>query len=333
MKRHAACHALIFAVLVSAASAQDTLRNSAALSRNLFRDGEGTLKAFAPISERMRDSIVKLNVNGSTVALGTVVDARGWVLTKASELKPGKLTCWLATEKEVEAEVLKVDEELDIALVQCKAKGLRPVRWATGPAALGQWAITPGIAATPQAIGVVSALSRGIRAQRAFIGVQFESANSLRIEELMRGLGAEKAGLKPGDKVIAINGQSINRRDEVIDCLGKYREGQSVQVRVQRQEDEFDVQVRLMVPESGAVGERPGRMNGQVSQRLAGFEEVIEHDTVLKPYLCGGPVVDLDGKAIGLNIARAGRVSTYALTPKVVQRVLEKLKPTATKSR
>jgi hypothetical protein len=36
--------------------------------------------------------------------------------------------------------------------------------------------------------------------------------------------------------------------------------------------------------------------------------------------------VNLEGKAIGLNIARATRVSTLALPPKLVQRVYEELK-------
>lgn len=326
MKRNLGLHLLLLALLAGPASAQESSRSNPSLSRNLYRNGEGTLRAFAPVSSRTRESIVKLNVNGSTVALGTVVDAKGLVLTKASELKTGKLTCWLPSEQEVDAQILKTDEELDLALVQFRARGLKPVRWATSEAVLGQWAITPGIAATPQAVGVVSALTRRIRPERAFIGVQFESATSLRIEELMTGLGAEKAGLKPGDKVVAINGENVSKRDEVVECLGKFREGQTVKVRVQRENDEFDAQVRLMVPQSEAYGERSSPMTGQVSLRSAGFEEVIEHDSVLQPWLCGGPLVDLDGKAIGLNIARAGRVSTYALTPQVVQRALEKLK-------
>jgi len=326
MKNQIGLQLLLMALLAGPASAQEAARNSTGLSRNLYRGGEGTLRAFGFISAKTRESIVKLNVNGSTVALGTVVDAKGLVLTKASELKTGKLTCWLPTEKEAEAEVVGIDEDLDLALVHCRARGLKPVRWETAEAAVGQWAITPGIGATPQAVGVVSATTRRIRPERAFIGVQFESAISLRIEELMRGLGAEKAGLKPGDKVLAINGEHVTRRDEVVDCLSKFREGQTIKVRVQREQDEFDAQVRLMMPDPDGPGERSTRLTGQVSARSAGFEEVIEHDTVLQPWLCGGPLVDLDGKAMGLNIARAGRFSTYALTPQVVQRALEKLK-------
>jgi hypothetical protein len=70
------------------------------LPRSRFRNGEATLRAFAPVSEAAHYSIVKFNVDGATVALGTVVDTNGLALTKASELKKGKLTCWLATEKE-----------------------------------------------------------------------------------------------------------------------------------------------------------------------------------------------------------------------------------------
>ena len=69
-----------------------------------FAAAKTTLRAFAPISEATRYSIVKFKVDGDTVALGTIVDTNGLALTKASELKKGKLTCWLATDKEVDAE-------------------------------------------------------------------------------------------------------------------------------------------------------------------------------------------------------------------------------------
>src|SRR5204863_2866414 len=67
------------------------------------------------------------------------------------------------------------------------------------------------------------------------------------------------------------------------------------------------------------------RLRGQVSQRSQGFEQAIEHDTVLQPWLCGGPLVNLEGKAIGLNIARAGRVTTYALPAKLMKRIIKNL--------
>ena len=324
--------ALALGLLALAADAQDSSRLRP-LPRNRYRNGEETLRAFAPVSEATRYSIVKFNVNGATVALGAIVDTNGLALTKASELKPGKLTCWLAVEKEVDAEVIGTDDEEDVALVRVHAPGLKPIRWAEGEVSVGQWAITPGFAETPQAVGIISALPRRIRPPRALIGVQFEYGGSApRIQELLPGLGAEKAGLKPGDLIVGLNQVSITNREQVVDAVREFREGQTVKLRLRRAEKEFDAEVRLMTLQSAQAGselfprQRMSRLTGEVSQRAEGFEQAIEHDTVLPPWLCGGPLVNLDGKAIGLNIARAGRVTTYALPARQVKRILDNLK-------
>jgi len=324
--------ALALACLIPIASAQEP-DLSPMLPRNRFRNGEETLRAFAPVSEATRHSIVKLNVDGATVALGVVVDTNGLALTKASELKAGKLTCWLATEQEVEAQLLGSDAEEDVALVRVHAQGLKPIRWAAGEVSVGQWAITPGIAETPHAVGIISALPRRIRPQRAFIGVRFDSTTSLpKVEVLLAGLSAEKAGLKPGDIIVAVNSAPVTNREQVVEILRDFGEGQTVKLRLQRAAAQFDAELKMMVPRSGELGpgsyfeQQLGRLEGEVSQRAEGFERALEHDTVLPPWLCGGPLVNLDGRAIGLNIARAGRVTTYALPASLVQRILEKLK-------
>ncbi len=306
--------------------------DSPMLPRARFRSGDETLRAFAPVSAATRHSIVKFNVDGETVALGAVVATNGLVLTKASELKKGKLTCWLATDQEVDAAVLDVDEEEDVALVQVHAEGLVPLRWASGEVSLGQWAITPGIGPTPHAVGIVSALPHKIRPQRAFIGVQFDFSSSVpRIDVLFPGLGAEKAGLKAGDLILAVNSVAVTNRGQVVEIIRDFRAGQTVKLRVRRADKEFDADVQLMPPNSSLMAQadypqqRLERLGGQVSQRAEGFEQAIEHDTVLQPWLCGGPLVNLDGEAIGLNIARAGRVTTYALSAHLVKRVLKGL--------
>ncbi len=55
-----------------------------------------------------------------------------------------------------------------------------------------------------------------------------------------------------------------------------------------------------------------------VSTRSDNFPAVVQHDTVLKPVDCGGPVVDLSGKVVGVNIAHAGRTETYCLPADVL---------------
>ena len=49
---------------------------------------------------------------------------------------------------------------------------------------------------------------------------------------------------------------------------------------------------------------------------------MITHDTVLAPSECGGPLVDLDGRTIGFNIARGGRTESYAVPTPVVMTLL-----------
>lgn len=316
---------------VGAAFAQDWPL-SPALPKDRFRSGETVLRAFAPVAAATRHSIVKFNVDGETVALGAVVSSNGLALTKASELKEGKLTCWLATEAEVGAEVLAVDDEEDVALVQVHAEGLVPIRWASGSVALGEWAITPGIAETPHAIGIISALPRKIRPRRAFIGVQFDAGSDIpKIEQLLPGLGAEKAGLKPGDVILAVNDTGVTNREQIVEIIGDLRAGQTVRLRVQRAGKPFQAKVTLMLPDAKLLRrsrfseDSEASLGAETSQRSQGFELALEHDTVLKPWLCGGPLVNLEGEAIGLNIARASRVTTYALPAKLVKQILHDL--------
>ena len=64
-------------------------------------------------------------------------------------------------------------------------------------------------------------------------------------------------------------------------------------------------------------------LGGPLRARRAGFSSAIQHDTVLSPRDCGGPVVDLDGRVVALNIARAGRVDSYAIPASVVERLVK----------
>jgi len=311
--------------------AQDRPSANGRLSRDNFKNGDETLQAFGSISKAARNSVVKLDLDGNTVALAAVVDSSGLVITKASEIKTGKLTAWLANGKEVAAELIGRDEENDVALVKVKAKGLKSVQWDTNDVSVGQWVVTPGVSEMPQAVGIVSVPTRKILHARAFIGVQLDQRSSVpRIERIMPGLGAEKAGLKAGDIIVAVNDEAIKEGETLPVRLRPFREGQTVKLRVKRDDDEFDASIEMMAPERGGDwfdrSDRMNQMGSLVSRRAEGFELAIQHDTVLEAWQCGGPLLNLDGKAIGLNIARAGRVASYALSADVAKRSIERLK-------
>jgi serine protease Do len=328
---------LLTAVLARVALAQDEA-DYPALPRAQYRSGQAVLNAFAPISAQTRHSVVEFNVNGSPVALGAIIDSNGLALTKASELSAGKLTCWLATGKEEQAELLAVDEDEDVALVRVKAAGLKPIQWATSPSAEGQWVITPCLADTPLAVGIISAQSHRVAPQLVLIGVQFSPfAKRPTVEKLLQGFGAEKAGIKPGDVVIAVDGRSVTNRSQVVEILQQFRDGQMVRMRLLRQEKEIEESVQVMTPRAGQEDydlfrdEAEDELSGNVSLRSGGFEQALEHDTVLEPWQCGGPLVNLDGKVVGLNIARANRISTYALPAALARQIAARLKAKAEK--
>jgi serine protease Do len=75
----------------------------------------------------------------------------------------------------------------------------------------------------------------------------------------------------------------------------------------------------------GPTADRFGQMEtfGAVqSDRRYGFPLVFQHDTPLVPEECGGPVINLDGQVVGMNIARGGRVATYAIPADHLQQLL-----------
>lgn len=335
MSRRLIFHFFLFLCLAETLPAQD-FSSYPVLPRYRFRDGEETLRAFAPISAQTRSSVVEVNVDGEAVALGTIVDSSGLALTKASEIKPGKLTCWLATGKEVPAQVLATDDDDDVALLRVQAKGLKPVQWTSEILTLGQWAITPGLADTPQAAGIISAVPRRIRPERAFIGVVFSRRGQSipEVEAVDPDLGAAKAGVQTGDIITAVDKTPVTNSQQVVEIISNFREGQTIRLAIERGDKEIQTSVKLMVPRTGPFAmdlyleQEENRLSGDLSTRSQGFEQAIEHDTVLEPWLCGGPLMDLDGKAIGLNIARASRVATYALPAKLVKQIFQTLKST-----
>lgn len=62
-----------------------------------------------------------------------------------------------------------------------------------------------------------------------------------------------------------------------------------------------------------------------VSLRLTGFPAVVIHDTIVGRRQCGGPVVDLEGRVVGVNIARFHRCSTFAIPSQRIRHLVREL--------
>lgn len=127
------------------------------------------------------------------------------------------------------------------------------------------------------------------------------------------------AGLRSGDRIRAVDGKAMPTQQDALNALQSCRAGQYVQLTIQRGGNEMDTQVRMMDLADDLTDETEMEVNGSISARSSGFTTIFMHDTVLMPNQCGGPLVNLEGRAVGINIARAGRVSSYALPTAVVR--------------
>jgi len=286
----------------------------------------GPWSAFAPVAAEARRSVVTVRAGREVVALATVIDADGHALTKASELPAdGQLRVEIAPGKSVPAQRIGADKPSDLALLRLATTQLPPI--APGPAddadatdqglTPGTWLISVCPQRTPLAAGIISVEPRAIAPRRVLIGVEIRPGgdDGPRIRSVIPGMGADKAGLKRGDVITHVGGQPMDSRDDVVARLKGLSEGDAIEVRVRRGEENLAFTIDLApLPES--LFDRSAHMNrmgGELSERVHGFEQVIQHDTVLAPQEVGGPVVDLDGRVVGLNIARAGRIASYAL--------------------
>jgi serine protease Do len=293
-------------------------KNSAAV-RAVFRD------SVKPV----RECVVRVLSNEKQLALGTVVDADGYILTKASELR-GKLTCELSGGRRIDAEVVGVADDHDLALLHVDTKGLTPVTWESDAPSVGTWVASASWREDPVSVGVISVIPRKIAPQAGFLGIVFaDKEEAAKINEVIPGSGAEKAGMKVGDLILKVNGKEISNRVALTDTIRKYKPGETVELKIKRGDKEMDVEARIGVRPDGPIADKKdiqNSMGGPLSERRVGFASVLQHDTVLKPTDVGGPLVDLDGKVVGVNIARGGRVMSYAVPSAVVQSLLSDLR-------
>jgi serine protease Do len=310
---------------------------------DLSRDGRNSpkvLAAFRDVVAQARQSTVKVLCDGKETALGTVVGADGWVLTKKSELK-GRTTCKLTDGRELEARTVGAQEAFDLALLKIDAKGLKPVEWADSKdAPVGYWVASAGTGRDPIGVGIVSvgvrkgnpkeAVPQRDLSRSGYLGVALlpaEEGEGAKIDRVEENSAAAKAGLEKNDVVLAVGSKPVKDVDEFIAVVGGHKPGDVITLTIRRGDEEKEVKATLgRRPPSLSRGDIQNTMGGnRLSARRFGFPSFLQHDTILKPEECGGPVVDLDGKAIGINIARAGRVESYAIPSEALRPVLAEL--------
>lgn len=315
------CATLLLVVLPAAAQRDRSTR---------FAPDAEVRKAFEPVIRDARASVVSLIVDSQMRVLGTVVDADGYVLSKASELEGvERIVAELPSGRRAEAQVIGVDRKNDLAMLKVNAKGLTPVEFVRDEPAIGQWVACVGQDLSPKAVGIISARTREIKPPQIVLGVVLrEHPAGLLVYAVSEGMGADRAGVRQGDVLTKVAGERAIAVQQVVNRLQRLEEGDVVPIELIREKRAVKLRVGLeeLEPDPRSRSERMNRMGGDISERRRGFERVMQHDAELSPEFCGGPLVNLRGEVVGLNIARAGRIATYALPTRLIQQKLHALR-------
>jgi serine protease Do len=319
---------LILALLWLIAPAQAQFTRS--LDRESGRINQSLRSAFKDVVKSAARSTVIVQCDGKDVSMGTIVDADGWIITKASELTDA-VTVRLRDGRVLKATLAGEAEDYDLAMLKIDAKGLTPAKLAMeDDVTVGQWVATVGTGSLPMAVGIVSVGKRRIPSRSGMLGVGLlELPGVVKVIQVLPESGAARAGILKDDLILAIGGKPIQSRDDVTGVIQDHRLGDQIKVMLKRGDKEMEVIATLG---KRAATTQPSRseimnaMGGPLSKRAVGFPQVFQHDTVLAPNECGGPVVNLDGQVVGINIARAGRTESYALPADLVIPLIEELK-------
>lgn len=284
-------------------------------------NGAETLGALASLQAKGAAGLARIGPDRAKARLeAIVISPDGYLITEATETRQMKpIQVWFPDGTGGEAREVKRDDRLDLLLLKVERAGLPVVTWGESASLRpGQWLCALTAATGTLRIGVLGANRRPISNSGAVMGVRFAPGDKgdqgVLIEEVAADGPAEEAGLRAEDVLMELDGQKVNEPGAVKRVISALHPGDVVNVRYLRGGKDSRCDVRLASKNRvmmNWVGE--DFANYGTSHRTDNFPEVIQHDMPLDPTDMGGPVFDLQGRAIGINIARVDRVTNYVL--------------------
>ena len=292
-------------------------------------------RELVPIVARANRSVVRVfsGRRQADVALGVIVSADGYVLTKASELQES-VECLLPTTQREAAQIVATDETHDLALLKVSAQGLVPIEWAFDAGIeAGELIAIPGRGNAPLSVGIIGGGLGSVPPTQGVLGVVVRQVDGgPKITQVMPGSVAARSGLLVGDRVTHVGRRRVAACRDLAGFVNQFEPGQLFSLTIVRGDSTLAIKTGLdkraeAVTGSGLDRDVPSAVRVPLSNRRGGFPRVFPHDAYLRPNDCGGPLVNLKGAAIGLNIARADRATSYALPAAIVKAVQERLMP------
>jgi membrane-associated protease RseP (regulator of RpoE activity) len=120
-----------------------------------------------------------------------------------------------------------------------EAKAVNPANWVRG-----------GAGGAGGAGGILFAKDRS-DPNRGYLGVQHETVageDGIRVLQVLPGTPAERAGLKPGDRILRVNGIEIARGDSFADRIASLKPGSTVELSIRRGDELVHLTTVLTMP-------------------------------------------------------------------------------------
>ncbi len=301
------------------------------------------------------------------VGYGVVVSEDGLILVKTSEFEKNESSSVVVGKKRFhDFLVVASSPEWDVTMIKVEAEGLEPVDYAEGEPEHGSIVLSNSASTRFRRraqLGVMAANARAVGEELlAVLGIVMEGGEGeapLKVVAISPNSGARDAGLKKGDLIVSLEGVEVETREEVPQVLEGRSPGEFVTFVVSREMEREESKELIEVEDPFAFAEenppvdpeyeeltfevelrerqvvfperltRNDMLTGRFSERRSNFPRVLQHDTSLSPRSTGGPLITLDGKCVGMNIAYASRECSYAIPALELQELVSELKAEA----
>jgi len=294
-----------------------------------YRELADLPKQFADLESKLDDACLNITStfgeDQTLSVVGTMLRDTRWVISKNSRI--GQQPKAMLDGQSIGLEILRRDTDNDVVVLQTPEVLSRGVVLNANEderLPVGSFLIVPD-ANGDGLISIVSSRRFQSRKQysRGFLGVvpsTFQSNGGAILAEVLNDGAAKRAGLRTGDVITRLNDSDIQTHQDMRSFLSRVDPNMTIIATVLRDENEVTKSILL-----GAFPSRSGHAADQLdkSGRRDGFESVIPHDADLRPEDCGGPLFDLQGRFVGLNIARNSRVRSYALPATIISKLIE----------
>ena len=146
------------------------------------------------------------------------------------------------------------------------------------------------------------------------------------IDEVSPNTTAAIASVKQGDRLLTCCEQQVTTIDQLSEVLSHVQPGDWIPLTVLRDAQELQLS-GMLTPDPARMFARDEFLDGRsgpLSDRRNGFASVLQHDIPMLPADCGSPLVDFEGRLVGINIARRGREATLALPIQAILTLIAK---------